>query len=178
MRNFLQIASGVDVLPLLLQINLHPELWNANRERKDAPGSPHSEMDDIWVRHAESREEFDGPHFAKWYPAYRELPSVRKMIFDAMARVQATHLGGVLITRIPPGGKIAAHTDFGWHPEFYNCKLYVVLASNQECIFRVEDERVAMETGDVWRIDNTKEHEVLNAGATERMTLIICTRVE
>lgn len=95
-----------------------------------------------------------------------------------MARVQASHLGGVLITRIPAGGRILPHADKGWHPEFYNCKLYVVLESNPKCVFRVEDERVVMNQGDVWRIDNTKEHEVVNDGETERMTLIICMRQE
>lgn len=178
MRNFLKVAEGIDVLPLLLELQRQPELWDMHRERKDTAGTPHSEMSDIWIRHAESRSEFERPHFARWYPAYQRLPSARKIIFDAMARVQATHLGGVLITRIPPHGKIDAHTDVGWHPSFYNCKLYVVLESNPSCIFRVEDERVAMQQGEAWRIDNTKEHDVVNDGETERMTLIICMRCE
>lgn len=176
MRNFLKIADGIDVGPLLMELHRQPELWNQHRERKDSAGTPHSEMSDIWLRHAKSREEFQTPHFARWYPAYSKLPSVRKLIFDSMARANASHLGGVLITRIPPGGKIDAHTDKGWHPEFYNCKWYVVLASNPRCVFRVEDERVVMDVGDVWWIDNTKEHDVINDGDTERMTLIICMR--
>lgn len=176
MRNFLKIAEGVDVVPLLLELQRQPELWDAHRERKDTPGTPHSRMSDIWIRHAVSAEAFKVPHFARWYPAYERLPSVRKLIFDAMARTQASHLGGVLITRIPAGGKIDAHTDVGWHPTFYNCKLYIVLRSNPKCIFRVEDERVAMRAGECWWIDNTKEHDVRNDGDTERMTLIICMR--
>lgn len=178
MMNFLKIAEGVDVVPLLLDLQRNPKLWDANRERKDRANSPHVEMSDIWVRHVEKPEEFSNPHFPIWYPAFVKLPSIRKMIFDAMSRVQASHLGGVLITRIPAGGRILPHADKGWHPEFYNCKLYVVLESNPQCIFRVEEECVPMNQGDVWRIDNTKEHEVVNNGNTERMTLIICMRQE
>jgi len=178
MKHFLKIAEGIDVVPVLLELQRQPQLWNAHRERKDTPGTPHTEMSDIWIRHAASSEEFQRPHFAKWYPAYAALPSVRPLIFAAMARVQASHLGGVLITRIPARGQINAHVDRGWHPEFYNCKLYVVLESNQRCIFRVEDERVAMAPGDIWRIDNTKEHDVVNAGDSDRTTLIICNRCE
>lgn len=178
MRNFLKVAEGIDVVPLLLELQRQPELWDANRARKDAPESPHREMSDIWIRHAQNAEQFQSPHFASWYPAFAALPSLRKLIFDSMARVQASHLGGVLITRIQAGGKIFPHSDRGWHPEFYNCKLYVVLESNPKCVFRVEDEGVVMKQGDVWRIDNTKEHEVVNAGDTERMTLIICMRQE
>jgi len=175
MRNFLYIGQA-DVLPLVAQIQRQPELWNMHRERKGM--EPHSGMDDIWIRHAESMEEFRKPHFAKWYPAYHKLPAVRSHIFSLMARMEATHLGGVLITRIPPGQQIKPHVDGGWHPEFYNCKCYVVLESNPKCVFRVEDERVVMRPGEVWRIDNTKEHDVLNEGETERMTLIICMRSE
>jgi mannose-6-phosphate isomerase-like protein (cupin superfamily) len=178
MRNFLKVAEGLDVLPLLLSLQLQPELWNRDSLRKEAPGTPHSAMDDIWVRFAKGQEDFPKPHFAEWYPAYYRLPALRQIIFALMARVEATHLGGVLITRIPPGGVIEPHVDTGWHPEFYNCKLYVVLQSNPQCVFRVEDEKVAMRPGDVWRVDNTKEHEVVNAGETERMTLIICARCE
>lgn len=178
MKNFLRIAEGVDVVPLLLEIQRRPELWDANKDRKEYESTPHGEMSDIWIRHAESKEAFHGPHFAKWYPAFRELPSVRKLIFDSMSRVQASHLGGVLITRVPAGCAILPHSDNGWHPEFYNCKLYVVLETNPKCWFRVEDEVVAMKQGDVWRIDNTKEHEVVNDGDSERMTLIICMRQE
>ena len=177
MKNFMHIGE-LDVLPLVSQIHRQPSLWNMHRERKDHPGTPHSQMDDIWIRHAESREAFQEPHFAKWYPAYSALPAVRSIIFGLMARMEATHLGGVLITRIPPKGKIEAHTDRGWHPEFYNTKAYVVLRSNPQCVFRVEDERVVMSPGQVWTIDNTKEHSVHNEGDTERMTLIICTRCE
>lgn len=177
MRNFLQIGS-IDVLPINAQIQRNPQLWNMHRERKEYEGTPHKQMDDIWVRHAESREAFDGPHFAKWYPAYQELPAVRSIIFTLMARMEATHLGGVLITKVPSKENVYPHIDKGWHPEFYNCKAYVVLQSNPRCVFRVEDEKVIMAHGDVWRIDNTKEHEVINDGDSERMTLIVCMRCE
>lgn len=174
MRNFKKLAAGVEIEPLLGQLAAHPELWGANCWRKKL--GVHSEMTDIWVRFAEKEEDFARPHFASWYPAFHALPALEKMIFDAMALVRASHLGGVLITRIPPGQKIGAHVDRGWHPEFYNTKLYFVLKSNPQCVFRVEDERVAMEPGDLWQIDNTREHDVHNDGDSERMTLIVCMR--
>lgn len=185
MKNFAKIADGIDVVPLLLSIKQHPELWDQNPMRRVTEGTPHTEMKDIWIRFRPA-DEFDPknpaafiePHFAVWYPAYYKLPALRAIIFGLMARVEATHLGGVLITRIPPGGHIAPHTDRGWHPEFYNTKLYLPIATNDKVTFRVEDERVVMETGDIWWLDNTVEHEVTNEGDTERMTLIMCMRRE
>ena len=142
-------------------------------------------MKDIWVRYRaeeefdpEKPEEFISPHFSVWYPAYYALMQLRPIIFGMMARVEGTHLGGVLITRIPAGGHIESHADKGWHPEFYNTKLYLPIATNDQCWFRVEDEKVVMKTGDIWWLDNTVEHEIANEGETERMTLIVCTRRE
>ncbi len=185
MRNFIKIADGVDVAPLLLALQRHPELWGRHDPRKTAPASPHGQMDDIWLRYRDykdfdpkNREAFVSEHFPVWYPAFHSLPETRKIIFWLMARIEAVHLGGVLITRIPPKGKIEPHIDRGWHPEFYNVKLYVVLQSNPFCVSRVENEYVAMEPGSVWFFDNLKEHEVINNGDDERITLIICMRCE
>ena len=175
-KHFELIAEGVNVAPLVEEIDAHPELWGANGWRKDLP--VHKEMDDIWIRYAEHEEDFRRPHFPVWYPAYYKLTKVRPLLFASMTIMDGTHLGGVLITRIPPKGNIPAHADTEWHPMFYNCKLYFVLKTNPECIFRVEDERVSMKVGEVWRIDNTVEHDIINDGDTERMTLIACLKQE
>lgn len=182
----MKIAEGVDVMPARLALQLHPELWNQNTIRRDAPESPHTAMADIWIRYNDDTEcrktgdysRFNDPHDPIWYPAYYALPQLRPLIFGLMARVEATRLGGVLITRIPPGGHIQPHIDRGWHVEHYNTKLYVVLQGNEHCINRVEDETIAMQTGDVWYFDNTKEHEVINNGTDDRITLILCFRTE
>lgn len=184
MKNFLKIAEGVDVTRLLLSLKQQPELWNQNPLRKIVEGTPHKQMDDIWVRfrnfsefNPENPKEFIGPHFPEWYPSYRKLPQIKEFVYGLMAKIEATHLGGILITRIPPGGRIEAHSDRGWHPEFYNTKLYIVLQSDR-CTFRVEDEQVVMQQGEIWWLDNTVEHEVWNDGEIDRMTLIICMRTE
>lgn len=176
MRYFRQIASGRNFNELTGQIDSQPELWNENAWRVDK--DTFKRTGDIWLRYGRVPEDVPIPHFAKWWPAYYKLPALKKMIFDAMREVEGTHLGGCLITRIPPGGVISPHVDKGWHPEFYNCKLYFILKTNPKCFFRVGDERVVMEVGDIWRINNLVEHEVVNDGQSERMTLIVCTRQE
>ena len=183
MKHLQQIASGVDVAPLLLAIKQHPELWDEFTPRKSVEGSPHTAMQDIWVRYNDIRKfpdgdltHFNDPHYPVWYPAYDVLPQLRPIIFGLMARVEAVQLGGVLITKIPPGGRIDPHVDAGWHVEHYNTKLYIVLQSNEKCLNRVEDEVVNMKPGEVWWFDNRIEHEVVNNGDDDRITLIVCMR--
>lgn len=162
------------------ELAAQPDLWDRDPERRIAPGSPHREMTDVWVRCIDKAniEGFNGPHEARWYPAYWAVPSLRPVIFDVMRAVQAVRLGGVLITRIPPGGEIYAHKDAGWHPEYYNTKIYAVLASNDRCVNWAEDMTVCMAPGECWFFNNLVEHGLRNEGETDRVSLIIVMRVE
>ncbi len=185
MKNFFQIAAGVDVLPLAMSLHLHPELWNEHKERLHSLLSPHREASDIWVRYNDFKHfnkddpgSFNAPHFAVWYPAYRYLHAINPIVYGLMSRLQATALGGVLITRIPAGRRIFAHIDSGWHADFYNCKAHIPLQTNDKCISYADGEQVVMHAGDVWRMDNTVEHCVVNDGDDDRITLIVCMRVE
>lgn len=180
MKYFQHIISGIDVLPLLLAIKLKPWLWDAETLRKDRPNNAHKETQDIWIRYNDPRQvnnpDYTEEHVSIWHPAYFELPQLRPIIFGLIARLEATQLGGCLITKIPPGGAVLPHADTGWHPEFYPLKLYIPLQTNPHCINRVEDERIAMGVGECWYFCNTVEHEVINDGIDDRITLIICLR--
>ena len=185
MKNFLHITGGMDATALLLAIKKQPELWDQNHLRRTTDGTPHGGMQDIWVRFRVASEfdpsnpaAFIEQHFPVFYPAWHALPQLRPIIFWMMTRAEATHLGGILITRIPPGQKIASHVDKGWHSYFYNTKFYLPIATNDQCWFRIEDEKVVMKTGDIWWLNNTVEHEIVNDGDTERITLIVCMRSE
>lgn len=186
MRNFLKVCDGLNVEPLNLALKQRPHLWDQKIYRKKNYTSPHQAMQDIWVRYNDDTEaaktddysKFFDMHYPVWYPVINDLPMIRNMALHLMAKMGATHLGGVLITKIPPGGKIAPHVDKDWHATFYNCKLYVPLQTNPQCFNRCEDEYVVMNTGDCWYFNNAVEHEVQNNGSDDRMTLIICMRVE
>ncbi len=185
MKNFLHIASGINVLPLRIALQMQPELWNTQNERKEFEGSSHKCTSDIWVRYNDLKNldpanynTYNLEHDAVWHPAYAKLPQLRPIIFGLMERCEAVRLGGVMITKIPAGGHVLPHTDRGWHPDYYNMKVYVPIQSNPQCINRVEDERVSMAAGEAWFFDNTKEHEVINEGADDRMTLIVCMRCD
>jgi len=178
MAHFQKFAEGLDVMPLLAQLHVQPDLWNANTMRTERSDSPHRGVPDIWVRTAPEFGPVDAPYIPVFYPAWNKLPALRSIIFPLAARYQASMIGNILITRIPPGGEVLGHTDRGWGPSYFNLKAYVVLASNEGCLNWCEDERVIMQTGDGWFFRNTVEHGVRNAGRTDRLSLIATFRVE
>jgi len=183
MRHFQQIAAGVEVLPLVLDLYRQPALWNRHNARTAGVGSFEG-TDDIWVRFRDpaelvSRESYVEPFTLVFYPAWHALPHLRPIVFGLMARLEAVQLGGVLITRVPAGQQVAPHDDRGrWHPEFFRTKAYLPLASNDRCYSTCGDERVTMKVGEAWLFDNLKTHSTVNEGETDRVTLIVSMRVE
>lgn len=188
MKHFTKVAEGIDVANLVYQLDGHPDLWDAHSIRKTWKNTPHSRMSDIWVRYndisrynPDSPGSFNNEHVPIWYPAWRKLPALRPIIFDLMARVQGEMLGGVLITRIPPGEGIAPHCDRGWHVEYYS-KYYVSLKSAPGADFVCDDgmwtDRLNPKPGDIYLFDNRKNHWVENNSNEDRVTLIVCIRTD
>ncbi len=181
MNNFLKLAEGIDVMPLFLELQRQPHLWDQVRYRKDGKDTPHSEMSDVWIRYNDirpyqERGDYSGlndSHEAIWYPAYYALPSLRPLIFGLMARVEGERLGGIWITRIPAGSKIAKHTDSGWHVETFE-KFYLSLESEPGAEFYCEDEMICPKAGDLYWFDNRRMHWIDNRSSGNRTTLIIC----
>jgi len=182
MNKMFKIADGVDVKPLLHSIELQPGLWNQYALRTTHLNSPHAAVSDIWIRYNAWKnldpacpQNFSDEHDSVWYPAYAALPEVQPIIFQLMRHVQGERLGGVLITRIPPGGKVAPHADGGWHAGYYK-KYAVHLEAGPGQTFNFEGESHCAEPGDIYQFDNSATHWVNNDSAVDRTTLIICIK--
>lgn len=183
MKHFRRVHEGLDVGPILAELDAAPELWDEHTERRTAPGSPHREMTDIHVR-ARSRDDLASPdayreaHYPVFYPSWHALPAVQPVVWALMAMTRAVQLGNVLITRIPAGARIHPHVDPGWAVNWFASKFYVVLRSNPQCVNHCMDESVVMKPGEIWAFENRVTHSVENHGTTERMSLIVTMRVE
>ena len=94
---------------------------------------------------------------------------------ELMTIVSGERLGGVLITKIPPGGEIKPHVDAGWHAEYYE-KYYVPIKNEKGAKFHFEDAVLEPKQGEVWNFDNSKLHWVTNGSAEDRIAMIICIR--
>lgn len=178
MKHIMKIGTGVNIVPLSLALKRNPTLWNKHSDRTRTEDSPHREADDIWVRYAAAgMEEGKQPHDSVWYPSYRMLPQIREIAFGVMGLVSGERLGGVLITRIPPGGKVSPHQDHGWHAEYYS-KFAVQVESHPQQAFCYEDGQLVTAPGDIYWFDNQQTHWVINDSPVERITLIFCIRTD
>lgn len=173
------LDRGWDVAEAVKQLDAHPELWNRHTMRTDAYATPHKAVDDIWVRYRRWEDftgdvaAFNGPHDAEWYPAVHAIPAVWSLVRRVMRRYGGKTLGGVLITRIPPGGEVKPHVDTGWHAGHYE-KIAVQLRGDERQAFHFADVELRTVDGDVYTFDNARTHWVTNDSARERITLIVC----
>lgn len=183
MRNFQVIATGVDVMPLAHAVRRQPALWNQNTLRTTHPGTPHTEVDDIWLRFNDLEKwkatqdagSILDEHESINYPAFAALAPARKLVFDLMARVEGERLGRVLITRLKPGGRIMPHEDGGSHAAYYD-RYHVILQGLPGSLFRCGGEEVCMRSAECWWFNNGLTHEVINNSADDRIHLIVDIR--
>jgi Aspartyl/Asparaginyl beta-hydroxylase len=147
--------------------------WNLLPLRTQHPKSPHRECDDIWVRYQNRPSRSDGSFDCVWYDVADELPAVMDLCEAVCMLMEATELGGVLVTRIPAGKQVYPHSDHGWHAEHYE-KFAVQIVGNAKQSFCFEDGSLSPESGDLFTFCNQAKHYVLNNSDEDRITLICC----
>lgn len=181
MPSIQHLTSGLDVQPLVRQLADHPELWNQHTLRTCGDGTPHREVDDIWVRYNPWRnfqgdpQAFNDEHVSEWYPCIAAIPAAWRLCRKVMRMVGGETLGGVLITRIPPGGSVKPHVDHGWHAQQY-AKYAVQIQGNTDQAFHFEDASLRPLPGDLYTFDNSRLHWVTNDSDEARITMIVCIR--
>lgn len=186
MRNFLKIADGVDIVPLLLAIGRRPDLWKEDTYLRDYPQGPFKQIESIMLRFPqkgvyETEKELQD-HLSKYdphenidYPPYKILTEARPLIMSLMTRVGGERLGRCMINKISPGGCIFPHADTPEHAAYYT-RFHIVLQSNQGNIFRCGDEKIHMQRGECWYFNNSIEHEVINNSDDDRIHLVMDVR--
>lgn len=181
MRHF-QLIGSADVLPVMMTLQQHAELWNEHRFRTSYVGTPHGDVDDILLRFSSPDKTADpaviedvlqdtAPVF---YPAWHALPQVRPIVFDAMRRMEAVALGRVIISRLRPGGCILAHSDAdGAYTAQEGLRLHIALQGEPGSLYHCGGETVTMRTGQVWWFDHRAVHSVENNSTDDRIHLMI-----
>ena len=180
---YAKVATDLDVLPLQRAILRQPKLFGKYPQRGNFEGSPHCAMKDIWVRYNDiepylQRGNLDGfadEHDSVWYPSAYAIPQVRKVVFDLMRIVEGERLGGILITKLPPGGKIEKHVDGGWHASYYD-KYFVPILNEEGATFSFEDGVIHPKVGEAYWFNNAVPHWVDNNTDSDRIAMIVCIR--
>jgi len=107
---------------------------------------------------------------SKYYKYYQNLLSNSKLILKK-------YYGNGYIIRtelvnLPAYCNVKRHIDRG-ESLVKDKRIHLVLETNDEVIFKVDEVEKNMKVGELWEINNTKYHSVKNGGNTDRFHLII-----
>lgn len=155
------------------------DLWGEHGQRC-GKGSPHEQVTDIWARFKDPKEciesgdwsGFVDEHESEWL---RDIPYVRGICSALMGYTGGVRLGGVLITKLPPGGKVLPHTDDGWHASYYD-KYFLSIKNLPGAKFCFEGGSIDPSEGEVHAFRNDKLHWVDNNSDESRIAMIICIK--
>lgn len=173
--NFQLIMLGIDVQPLLAQINTNPQLWHTETEwTAKKPQSAIYETENIVLRYNKSSE----PYKNDWNrPPLNVLSEAKPIIFDLMKAIQGEHLGKIVITRLKPGEKIDFHID-QMPPgiPLYFQRYQIPLQVSKGVRFIVDGDEQYLEPGTAWWFDNQKMHSVANDSPDDRISMLVDIR--
>ncbi|WOF74132.1 aspartyl/asparaginyl beta-hydroxylase domain-containing protein [Parvibaculaceae bacterium PLY_AMNH_Bact1] len=182
--SFELIATGIQVAELGSEIEANNHLWGEQSARV-MPGSPHEGSTDIWVRfrdldqfideHGSDMSAFCDEHESVWLAPALQLPAAKRISDLVLKLVGGSSLGGVLLTKLEPGGRVLPHIDSGWHADVHE-KYYVAVKVRPGARFCWEDGQIAASDGDVWRFRNDRLHWVENDSDEERIAMIVCVK--
>lgn len=79
--------------------------------------------------------------------------------------------GRVLIVRLVNEGDIPVHRDYGTYLELSR-RHHLPIVTSENVTFSVQDHSVNMKEGELWEINNAKDHSVNNSGPSQRIHLI------
>ena len=155
------------------------DLWGEYPQR-GLGDSPHREMTDIWARFKNPEEcmksgdwsSFMLEHDSEWL---KDIPYIKNICNAIMEKTEGERLGGVLITKLPPGKEIEAHIDQGWHAEYYD-KYLVSIKNGKGARFCFDSVEVTPKEGDVYAFRNDVSHWVTNDSEEDRIAMIICIK--
>lgn len=172
-----RLPYSFDVAEALREIEGHPA-WGKYPARTNNPESPHCETVDMWVRYNDpapfvergSWAGFDSPHDAVWLV---DLPAVKRIVYTLFEHLEGGRLGGVLLTKLPAGGRIRAHTDGGWHATTFD-KYLVPLQNGAGAVFGFDPVIIQPEVGACYAFRNDVSHWVDNGSDEDKISLIIC----
>ncbi|WP_020408648.1 aspartyl/asparaginyl beta-hydroxylase domain-containing protein [Hahella ganghwensis] len=101
-------------------------------------------------------------------PLLKKLPSIHRVLNYLQCPVKSMRL-----MRLHAAAEIKPHRDLGLSAKYGEARLHIPIESNELLEFRINDELVPMQEGELWYLNVDQTHQVLNKGSRERINLVI-----
>lgn len=174
MKYFKKIQTGINVAPILNEINQQTDPWGLHNGRQEKI-AVQREARSIPLRglrksKIQNRKRYD-VHESRFTTVARAFPNTIAFI-EAFAARQNAELGRAKLVNLPPGNRVYPHIDRG---EYYKIRdrYHLILQSGDAgSLLESGDELARMQPGELWWFDNKQIHQSFNDSSIERLHLI------
>lgn len=161
MQFFKLIRSGVDVAPLLEEVQSQPQVWLLDTARQDKIRAQR-ETNTIFLRSAVSRPDLhiNENQETRPTPVAKSFPRAVAFMTEFAAEMNC-QLSRATIVRLKPNSQVFRHIDGGSY-YFLRDRFHLVLKSSAGSVLMSGGEQVRMQEGELWWFDNKQHHEAYN----------------
>ena len=161
MDYFKLIRSGIDVAPLLEEVNSQEQAWDLRTARQDRI-PVQRDTNTIFLRGAVPRPDLNiNENQESWFTAEASLFPKALAFMTDFAREMNCELSRATIVRLKPNSKVFRHIDEGSY-YFLRDRFHLVLRSPAGSVLMSGGESVRMREGELWWFDNKQFHESYN----------------
>ncbi len=161
MNYFHLVGKGIDVAPLLGEIDDQDDAWLANTSRQDKI-KVQRETNTIFLRSAVARPDLNVNENQESGPTRMTARFPRAMAFmSQIASKLQCELARATIVRLKPRSEVGAHIDIGSY-YLIRHRFHLVLRSTAGSVLRAGNEEVRMQEGELWWFDNKQHHSAFN----------------
>ena len=174
MLQFANIARGVDIAPLLVELDASPEMWLADTSRQRKVRCQRNTRS-IFLRVARKplppgAKNANDVHDSRVARSARKFPCALAYCESVAGDVGGT-LGRATLVALLPQGRVFPHVDAGAYYRIRD-RYHLVLRSAGGSPLAAGDEKVVMRPGELWAFNNKARHWADNPSEEPRVHLI------
>ena len=171
---FTRIAEGIDVAPLLSELDAAPEMWLANTSRQRKIRCQR-DTQNIFLRVARKplppgAKNANDVHESRIAASAEPFPRALRFC-EEIAALQDGELGRATLVALQARGWVRPHVDAGAYYRIRD-RFHLVLRSREGSPLTSGGETVVMREGELWAFDNKAEHDARNPTGEPRVHLI------
>ena len=174
MLHFTKIDCGVDIQPLLAELDAAPEMWFADTSRQRKIRCQRNTRN-IFLRAPRKplprgARNANDVHESRIAPAARKFPRALAYCKSIADDLNGT-LGRATLVALLPHGRVFPHVDAGAYYRIRD-RFHLVLQSPGGSPLTARGESVVMQEGELWAFDNKVRHDARNPTDEPRYHLI------
>lgn len=164
--------SEYDILELQDYVKNFSDEWLLDVSRQNRPNTPHTQTNTYYIYTSSIHWKHGEKFITNKISEDKKLLELVEPILIDLERIHKGTRGNVLLIKLKAREDVAMHEDTGNYL-MMSRRNHVPVITTGDVIFGVGSERISMQPGECWEINNYRFHWVDNNSDTDRVHLLV-----